>query len=150
MNKQGWWNSLGIVVISSLILSGCDTKAAVDPSEQIGSNPLLPKAQNFLVPPMQVPGGVGWKGDQTPKVASGLSIEKIASGLLHPRQLYVLPNQDVLVVEGNGPGMEPVTTPKQIIAGIVKNRSGKGGKGGNRITLLRKKDGAAAKTECNT
>ena len=48
MNKQGWWNSLGIVVISSLILSGCDTKAAVDPSEQIGSNPLLPKAQNFL------------------------------------------------------------------------------------------------------
>ena len=46
--------------------------------------------------------------------------------------------------------MEPVTTPKQIIAGIVKNRSGKGGKGGNRITLLRKKDGAAAKTACNT
>src|SRR3979490_1094197 len=119
MNKQGWWSSLGIVVVSSLILSGCDNKAKVDTLEQIGSNPLLPKSQNFLVPPMQVPRGVGWKGDETPKVVSGLKIEKIASGLLHPRQLYVLPNQDILVVEGNGPGTEAVTTPKQIIAGFV-------------------------------
>ena len=52
--------------------------------------------------------------------------------------VYVLPNDDILVVESNGPGEEPLTTPKQLIAGIVKNQSGKGGKGGNRITLLRK------------
>ena len=56
---------------------------------------------------------------------------------MHPRQLTVLPNGDVLVVESNGPGEEPVTTPKQYIAGMVKNNSGKGAKGGNRITLLR-------------
>ncbi len=31
---------------------------------------------------------------------------------MHPRQLYVLPNGDVLVVESNGPGSEAVTTPK--------------------------------------
>src|SRR3546814_5100021 len=61
---------------------------------------------------------------------------------MHPRQLYTLPNGDILVVESNSPGTEPVTTPKQLIAGIVKNRSGKGGKGGNRITLLRKKAGS--------
>ncbi|CAG9933290.1 PQQ-dependent sugar dehydrogenase [Candidatus Nitrotoga arctica] len=146
-NKQGLWSLLGIVVVSSLMLSSCDNKAVVNPSEQMGPNPLLPKAQNFLVPPMQVPDGVGWKGDKTPKVVSGLSIEKIASGLLHPRQIYVLPNKDVLVVESNGPGTEPVTTPKQIIAGIIKNRSGKGGKGGNRITLLRKKEGTAGEWE---
>jgi hypothetical protein len=35
---------------------------------------------------------------------AGLQIEKIASGLKHPRQLLVLPNGDVLVVEANGPG----------------------------------------------
>jgi glucose/arabinose dehydrogenase len=57
---------------------------------------------------------------------------------MHPRQVYVLPNGDVLVAESNGPGTEAVTTPKQLIAGKVKNLSGKGGKGGNRITLLRK------------
>jgi len=44
----------------------------------------------------------------------------------------------VLVVESNGPGTEAVTTPKQFIAGKVKNNSGKGAKGGNRITLLRR------------
>jgi glucose/arabinose dehydrogenase len=140
-NKQVFWSTIGIAVVSSLALSGCGDKAAADLSGQIGSNPSLPKAQDFLMPPMQVPGGVGWKGDQAPKVVSGLNIEKIASGLLHPRQLYALPNHDILVVESNGPGMESVTTPKQVIAGIVKGRSGKGGKGGNRITLLRKKDG---------
>jgi glucose/arabinose dehydrogenase len=87
---------------------------------------------------MQVPDGVGWQGNTTPKVAPGLKIEKIASGLKHPRQVLVLPNEDILVVESNGPGEEAVTTPKQVIAGMVKGRSGKGAKGGNRVTLLRK------------
>jgi glucose/arabinose dehydrogenase len=131
----------------SLLLSGCGDKERVDPAKQIGANPVLPKAQDFMVPPMQVPGGVGWKGDATPKVVDGLHIEKIASGLLHPRTLLVLPNGDILVVEGNGPGEEAVTTPKQVIAGIVKGRSGKGGKGGNRVTLLRKKAGSTGEWE---
>src|SRR3546814_7582519 len=94
------------------------------------------------MPPMQVPEGTGWKSGEKPAVTAGLKIEAIASGLMHPRQLYTLPNGDILVVESNSPGTEPVTTPKQLIAGIVKNRSGKGGKGGNRITLLRKKAGS--------
>src|ERR1700754_2107485 len=122
-------------------LAGCSEKASLDPAQQSGTDPSLPKAQRFLVPPMQVHDGVGWKQGQAPTVAAGLKIEKIASGLLHPRQLYVLPNGDVLVVESNGPGSEPVTTPKQMIANKVKNLSGKGGKGGNRITLLRKTAG---------
>ncbi len=136
MNKIVYRNALALVFVA--ILGGCSEKASLDPSQQSGSDPALPKAQNFLVPPMQVPDKAGWKQGQSPKVAAGLKIEKIASGLMHPRQLYVLPNDDVLVVESNGPGTEPVTTPKQLIAGMVKNRSGKGAKGGNRITLLRK------------
>ena len=67
-------------------------------------------------------------------MAEGLKIERIAANLQHPRRLLTLPNGDVLVVEGNGPGEEPVTTPKQWIAGKVKARSGKAGKGGNRVT----------------
>src|ERR1700754_1642734 len=130
---------LSVIAMACLaVLGGCSEKATLDPPQQSGADPALPKAKNFLVPPMQVPGGVGWKQGRTPKVATGLKIEGIASGLMHPRQLLTLPNGDVLVVESNGPGAEPVTTPKQLIAGIVKNRSGKGGKGGNRITLLRK------------
>ena len=127
-----------LVLVLLAALSACSEKASLEPSQQSGHGLTLPTAQDFLLPPMQVPLGVGWTQGQTPKVAPGLKIEAIASGLMHPRQLYVLPNGDVLVAESNGPGSEPITTPKQLIANKVKNLSGKGGKGGNRITLLRK------------
>ncbi|WP_347260585.1 sorbosone dehydrogenase family protein [Rudaea sp.] len=136
MNKTLFRGALALLVT---VLAGCAGKATLDPAQQSGDNPPLPAARDFLMPPMQVPIGVGWKPGQSPKVAAGLKIEKIAGGLMHPRQLLTLPNGDVLVVESNGPGEEPVTTPKQMIANKVKNRSGKGGKGGNRITLLRAK-----------
>ncbi|WP_369979055.1 PQQ-dependent sugar dehydrogenase [Xanthomonas bundabergensis] len=122
----------------ALALAACSGKASLEPTQQAGNAPPLPQARNFLLPPMQVPEGVGWKEGQAPTVAAGLKIEKIAGGLKHPRQLYVLPNDDVLVVEANSPGMEPVTTPKQLIAGLIQGRSGKSAKGGNRITLLRR------------
>jgi glucose/arabinose dehydrogenase len=120
-----------------LALAGCAPKASLQPSQQSGAAPPLPEAKNFLIPPMKVPEYAGWKNGLVPKVAPGLRIEAIATGLEHPRQLYTLPNGDVLVVESNGPGSEPVTTPKQLIANKIKNLSGKGAKGGNRITLLR-------------
>ena len=135
--KHNPWTLL-VPTLLAVALGACSERAAVDPQKQAGGDPVLPAAQNFLVPPMQVPDGVGWQGDARPTVAAGLKIEKIADNLQHPRQLLTLPNGDVLVVESNGPGQEPVTTPKQLVAGLVKSRSGKGGKGGNRITLLRK------------
>lgn len=124
----------------TMALAGCE-KAAYEPAQQSGANPPLPKPRSFFVPPMQVPKGTGWAQGEKPAVADGLEIEPIASGLMHPRQLLMLPNGDVLVVEANGPGDEPVSSPKQMIAGLVKNQSGKGGKGGNRITLLRRAPG---------
>lgn len=136
MNKTLYRSVLAIACVA--VLAGCDEKASLQPDQQSGDNPPLPKAQSFIVPPMQVPDKAGWKQGQIPTVAPGLKIEAMAAGLMHPRQLYVLPNDDVLVVESNGPGTEPLTTPKQLFAGMVKNQSGKGGKGGNRITLLRK------------
>ncbi|MDP4078675.1 sorbosone dehydrogenase family protein [Acidovorax sp. A1169] len=136
MNSNQWTALLPTVLV--VALSACGERAVIDPQKQIGNQPVLPAAKNFLLPPMQVPTGVGWQGDARPTAASGLKIEKIADGLQHPRQLLTLPNGDVLVVESNGPSTEPVTTPKQLIAGMVKSQSGKAAKGGNRITLLRK------------
>ncbi len=145
MSKTLQRSALTLAVM--VILGGCSEKASLEPAQQSGNAPTLPNAKDFLVPPMQVPDGVGWAQGQSPKVAAGLKIERIASGLLHPRMVYVLPNGDVLVVESNGPGTEAITTPKQLIANKVKNLSGKGGKGGNRITLLRKKDAAGGEWE---
>ncbi|MGD8107902.1 PQQ-dependent sugar dehydrogenase [Pantoea sp. FN0302] len=130
-----------LAVSSALLLSGCDEQATIDPSQQMGPDPVLPKAQDFLIPPMQVPKGVAWKQGEAPKVASGLQITKVADGLMHPRQVYVLPNNDVLVVEANSPGSKPISMPKQLVMGVVQQSSGKGGKGGNRITLLRNSSG---------
>jgi glucose/arabinose dehydrogenase len=135
MNKPHWTKAGAAMML--LTLAGCE-KATYDAAQQSGPNPPLPEAQNFLVPPMKVPQGTGWAEGEKPAVAEGFAIEKIASGLIHPRQLLALPNGDVLVVESNSPGTEHVLSPKQMIAGIVKKRSGKGEKGGNRITLLRK------------
>jgi glucose/arabinose dehydrogenase len=135
MSKVKW--GIPLAVALSVLLVACDDKAPMSPDDQLGANPSLPEPRNFLSPPMQVPRGVGWSADKKPVVASGLQIEKIASGLLHPRQLYTLPNGDVLVVETNSPGTAPVTAPKKLFAGQVMGRSGKSGKGGNRITLLR-------------
>lgn len=104
MNKRNWTTL--VVVACVVILTACGERAQLDPKTQMGNDPKLPEPQNFLVPPMQVPTGVGWQGDAHPAVANGLSIEKIAGGLMHPRQLLALPNGDVLVVESNGPGTE--------------------------------------------
>lgn len=130
-------NTLFFSALLGIGLLGCSDGQPLDPQTQYGPNPELPEAKNFLVPPMKVPNGVGWKANQTPVVAAGLKIEKIADQLEHPRQLYTLPNGDILVVESNNPGEAPLTAPKQVIANFVKKSSGKGGKGGNRITLLR-------------
>lgn len=130
---------IGALSLATL-LSACDNGATLDPQRQTGPNPELPQVQNFFMPPMQVPEGTPWKAGETPEVAEGLKIEKIAANLMHPRQLYVLPNGDVLVAEANGV-KNPVTAPKELIMSLVQKSSGKGGKGGNRITLLRNVDG---------
>lgn len=136
MNKHT--AAYALVIAVSGLMSGCNEHAQYDAVHQAGANPPMPEARNFFAPPMQVPKHVGWKDGAAPKVADGLKIEKIASGLVHPRQVYALPNGDVLVAESNSPDEEAVTTPKQLIAGLIESKSGKKAKGANRITLLRK------------
>ncbi|SAK91219.1 glucose/sorbosone dehydrogenase-like protein [Caballeronia glebae] len=136
MNKHTVMSALAITFAASM--SGCNEHAQYDAQHQAGGQPPLPDARNFFAPPMQVPKYTGWRDGATPKVAEGLKIEKIASGLVHPRQVYALPNGDVLVAESNSPNEEAVTTPKQLIAGLIEGKSGKKEKGANRITLLRK------------
>jgi glucose/arabinose dehydrogenase len=86
---------------------------------------------------------VGWKKDETPTVAQGLKIQALASGLQHPRSLYVLPNGDVMVVESKSPNVQPVTRPKDLVMGWVESWATSGGDTGpsNRIILLHDANG---------
>ena len=108
----------------------------VDPASQIGANPALPLPHQYLVPPMRIAPVTQWGKGEAPTVAAGLQAQPFATGLAHPRSLYVLPNGDVLVAETSGPSA-PVNRPKDVIMGWVKAYAGAGAKGGNRITLLR-------------
>ena len=125
----------------ALALAACSGKSEFDRSTQIGANPNLPAPNQYLVPPMHIASVAKWgEGQATPTVADGLTIQPLATGLQHPRQVYVLPNGDVLVVESSGPG-EPVHRPKELIMGWVQGHAGASAKGAQRITLLRDTNG---------
>ncbi len=126
-----------------LVLAACSDSKEPDPVE-IGHNPKLAPQSQYLVPPMHVAKVVGWKEGETPKVADGLKIQAMMTGLKHPRSVYTLPNGDVLVVESVAPPGASVTRPKDLIVGWVQSLAtggGGGSEGSNRITLLRDTDG---------
>ena len=125
---------------AALALASCGNETPADPSTQIGANPALPAPHQYLLPPMKVAEATPWTNGEMPMVAAGLKIAPLATGLMHPRQPYVLPNGDVLIVESSGPA-EPIHRPKDIIMGLVQKQAGAAAKGGNRITLLRDTNG---------
>ena len=126
--------ALLLVAMTGLGLAGCDDTGK-DPSVQIGANPVLPKLQQYFVPPIRIAKVVSW-AKNTPMVPQGLEVKAFATGFEHPRSLYVLPNGDVLVVESNGPPA-PVNRPKDLVMRWAQWLAGAAATGGNRITLLR-------------
>lgn len=44
---------------------------------------------------------VGWPEDKTPRAPAGFEVKAFANDLQHPRWIYILPNDDVLVAESN-------------------------------------------------
>jgi glucose/arabinose dehydrogenase len=122
-------------------LCGCDDGG--DPKAQIGANPTLPSIHQYLLPPVHIAKVVGWKQGETPTVAQGLKVQALATGLEHPRSLYVLPNGDILVVESKAPPAPAPKRPKDIAMALVESWATSGGSTGpsNRITLLRDANG---------
>jgi glucose/arabinose dehydrogenase len=89
---------------------------------------------------------IGWKNGETPVVPQGLQIKALATGLAHPRSLYVLPNGDILVVESKAPRSDPINRPKDLVMQWVESLVTSGGseeanQPTNQITLLRDADG---------
>jgi glucose/arabinose dehydrogenase len=123
-----------LAAVAGLGLAGCDDVGG-DPSKQIGASPVLPAIHQYLIPPIRIARPEPW-GHDTPKATAGLRVQALATGFVHPRSLYVLPNGDVLVIESNGP-KAPVFRPKDIVTGWVQWFAGAKAQDANRITLLR-------------
>ena len=105
-----------------------------------GPAPQITAGREQIFPTIAVADVDRWKTGEAPVVAPGLVVERFAEGLDHPRNLYTLPNGDILVAETNSP-------PRKMggVEGFVmKWLMGKAGAdvpSANRITLLRDANG---------
>jgi glucose/arabinose dehydrogenase len=91
----------------------------------------------------------GLPAGSKPTAANGMAVSAFATGLDHPRTIYVLPNGDVLVAETNAP---PKPDDGKGIKGWIYKKAqswaGAGVPSANRITLLRDTNGdGVAKTK---
>jgi len=128
-----------VLCAGSVLLGACGG----DPdASQYGADPKLPDPQSQLLPTMMIAKPADW-GERRPIVPKGFRITAIATDLAIPRQTLVLPNGDILIAEGRG-GYAPKLTPKDVIAAHIKAKGSSPVKGGNRLTLVRDRDGDGA------
>ena len=122
-------------------LAGCAETAQLQVSDGSGPTPRLPAPNDTLIPTVNIAPAVGWPQGAKPKAAPGTQVTAFASGLDHPRWLYVLPNGDVLVAETNAPARpDEGKGIRGWVMGKVMQRAGAGVPSANRITLLRDAD----------
>jgi glucose/arabinose dehydrogenase len=131
----------GVMAVAVMGIARADSaKLSVD--EGTGANPALPQPVKSTLPTINVARAVGWSNAATPTAAAGTQVTAFATGLDHPRWLYVLPNGDVLVAESNGPARPDDS--KGIRGWFMKRAQRKAGAGSpsaERITLLRDTNG---------
>src|ERR1700712_5744295 len=127
----------------ALPLASCkDPQDTVTAEQSFGASPTLPGPQSSVLPTVNIATAKGWPSGAKPTAANGMAVNAFATGLDHPRTVYVLPNGDVLVAESNAP---PKPDDSKGIKGwvmkMVMKRAGAGVPSANRITLLRDADG---------
>jgi glucose/arabinose dehydrogenase len=142
----GWMPSstirASVGVVAAVLAMSCGSAARLPLAAGTGVQPVLPPPNRSLIPVINVATAKGWAQGATPTAADGMSVAAFASGLDHPRWLYVLPNGDVLVAETNGP---PRPQNNKGIRGWFFKRFQKKAGGAvpsaNQITLLRDRNG---------
>jgi glucose/arabinose dehydrogenase len=133
--------TFGLIFIASSAIA-CGATARLPVISGFGPNPTLPEPSNRPIPLVKVATAKGWAAGEKPIAAAGTVVSAFASGLEHPRWLYLLPNGDVLVAETNAPARPD--DGKGIKGYFFKKYQTKAGgavPSPNRITLLRDTDG---------
>ena len=126
-----------------LLLSACSKGSAETPMPQdTGPAPVLAEPHSTLIPTVDIAPAVGWPAQAKPRAAADFQVNAFASGLDHPRTVYVLPNGDVLVAETNAPAKpDDGKGIKGAVMKSVMKKAGAGVASPNRITLLRDANG---------
>jgi glucose/arabinose dehydrogenase len=112
------------------------------PEPAWGSAPAIPPPRpQGSIPTLKMPTARGWTPGQTPVAAPGLKVNAFASGLKHPRWIYVLPNRDVLIAESTSVPRAAMRSIFDYAMVATMKRAAAVGVSANRITLLRDADG---------
>ena len=126
----------------AMAFTACGEVAQLSVSAGVGPHPQLPPPNPTLIPTVNIAPAIGWPNHGKPLAAKGLSVNRFAETLDHPRWLYVLPNGDVLVAETNAPPKpKDGTGIMEWIRKWVMKSVGADVASANRITLLRDRDG---------
>ncbi len=124
------------------MLASCVEMSRIPAGADLGPDPQLPPPSHTLIPTVNIAPAKGWPQGTKPVAQAGATVSALASGLAHPRWLYVLPNGDVLVAETNAPPRpEDGKGLKGWAMNQVMKRAGAAVPSANRITLLRDADG---------
>ncbi|MBC7682655.1 MAG: sorbosone dehydrogenase family protein [Ferruginibacter sp.] len=124
------------------LLAACGDVARHTVSDGTGPKPALPPPVESLITTVNIAPAKPWPPGTAPTAAPGTQVAAFASGLDHPRWLYVLPNGDVLVAESNAPPKpEDGKGIKGWVMGLVMKWAGATGTSADRITLLRSSKG---------
>ena len=127
----------------ALPLAACNEPSTPAVAEQtFGPSPTLPAPQHSWIPTIDIAAAIGWPAGGKPTAANGMAVNAFATGLDHPRTVYVLPNGDVLVAESNAPPKpDDGKGIKAWATHLAMGRAGAATPSANRITLLRDADG---------
>lgn len=81
---------------------------------------------------------IGWKAGEAPTAPQGFSVTRFAEGIKSPRQTYIAPNGDVLIVLSNSER----TVKEKVVGKIIGQSDAEvAGKSANNILLYRDADG---------
>ena len=131
-----------VAILACTSVGPASSGPAESPQGSVGPRPDLPTPESRWIPVVQVAEATGWPAGKTPTPATETAVNAYASGLVHPRWLYVLPNGDVLVAETNAP--ERPEEGRSLRGKVMKKFMSKAGAAvpsANRITLLRDANG---------
>jgi len=106
------------------------------PIPAMGGAPHIPEAKGQKIFTLKMPTARGWIDGHTPTAAPGLHVNAFATDLKHPRWIYVLPNDDVLVAEAL-PTPWAVKSAFEYAQLATMKRAAAVGESANRITLFR-------------
>ena len=132
-----------LTIAAALFAGACGGPAQLSTRAGSGPDPTLPPPDKALIPTVKIATAVGWREGEKPVPAAGFEVQAFATGLTHPRWLYVLPNGDVLVAETNRPPTpdEPENPIRAAFMNKAFQKAGAAIPSPNRITLLRDGDG---------